>query len=100
MAGATPPNKPNLCENCYIYSKTIRPRLYEAKPACAGQSRAPCSRSGRDATSGARASDAHLDATLPLLPVWVERGRGDEGQQEKRAGGMRGKHAPFTPQPS
>ena len=37
-------------------AKTISPRLWEAKPACAGESRAPYSRSGKDATSGARAS--------------------------------------------
>ncbi len=39
-------------------AKTISPRLWEAKPACAGQNRVPCSRSVRDATSGARASGA------------------------------------------
>jgi len=39
-------------------SKTMSPRLWEAKPACTGQNRAPCSRSVRDATSGARASGA------------------------------------------
>ena len=89
-------------------AKTISPRLWEAKPACTGQNRAPCSRSVRDATSGARASGAphrqrrsspagasnrsgrasactlsrfrHQDAQNPPSPTRGEGGRGMTGK--------------------
>ena len=56
-------------------AKTISPRLWEAKPACAGQNRAPCSRSVRDATSGARASGAHPGRDAPA-PQGLPRAQG------------------------
>jgi len=91
-------------------AKTISPRLWEAKPACAGQNRVPCSRSVRDATSGARASGAphrkrrsilagasnrsrrasvctlsrfrHQDDQNPTSPLVGEGGRGMRGKSE------------------
>jgi hypothetical protein len=47
----------------------------EAKPACAGENRAPHSRSGRDAASGARASGAHPDRDAPA-PQGLPRAQG------------------------
>ena len=95
-------------------AKTISPRLWEAKPACAGQNRVPCSRSVRDATSGARASGAphrqrrsipagasnrsgrasactlsrfrHQDAQNPPSPLMGEGGRGIRGKSAREFG--------------
>jgi hypothetical protein len=47
----------------------------EAKPACAGENRAPHSRSGRDAASGARASGAHPGRDAPA-PQGLPRAQG------------------------
>ena len=77
-----------------ISSKTIRPRLWNAKPACAGysglftQRPSTCSmalklRSGWSAAYPAKRRTVSGFSTPrpPLLPVWVERELGDEGQK-------------------
>jgi len=50
-----------------ISSRTISPRLWNAKPACAGENRAPSFRNRRDAASGAHASGAHPGRDAPAL---------------------------------
>jgi hypothetical protein len=65
-----------------ISSRTISPRLWNAKPACAGENRAPYSRSRRDATSGAHASGVHPGRDAPA-PQGLPRAQGGLWRENK-----------------